>query len=127
VCQPVKHKQSVSADVPRKIDDQDKLGIQRNQSLGAQKIDDQEKLGVQRNQSLCAQKRQSSTPYYPGATEDKRVLTEISTDSINVPLVKRCVKCVGCKNCKKVHLPDQARQLAQAEIVKKSLSFENGF
>jgi hypothetical protein len=86
------NKQSVSADVPRKIDDQDKLGVQRT-----------------------------------GATEDKRVLTEISTDSINVPPVKRCVKCVGCKNCKKVHLPNQARQLAQAEIVKKSLSFENEF
>jgi hypothetical protein len=38
------NKQSVSADVPRKIDDQDELGVQRNQSLGAQK-------------------KQSSTPY----------------------------------------------------------------
>ena len=82
------------------------------------------RLGVQRNQSLAFQ--QFSTQFYPGATEDKRMLTEISTDSINVPPVKRCVKCVGCKNCKKVHLPDQARQLAQAEIVKKSLSFEDG-
>ena len=56
------------------------------------------------------------------ATNDKNFLKE--SDSINVPPVKRCIKCVGCKSCKKIHLPDQARQLAQAEIVKKSLSFD---
>ena len=84
------NKQSVSADVASSIDAQE----------GQDK--------------LSAQKKQSGTPYCPGATEDKRVLTEISTDSINVPPVERCVKCVGCKNCKKVHLSDQARQLVQA-------------
>ena len=58
------------------------------------------------------------------ATNDKNVLKEITSESINVPPVKRCIKCVGCKSCKKIHLHDQARQLAQAEIGKKSLSFD---
>ena len=58
------------------------------------------------------------------ATNDKNVLKEIKSESINVPPVKRCIKHVGCKSWKKIHLPDQARQLAQAEIVKKSLSFD---
>ena len=49
------NKQSVSADMARKIDAHE----------------DQDKLSVQRNQSLGAQKKQSSTPYCPGATEDK--------------------------------------------------------
>ena len=72
---------------------------------------------------------QMSLPWASGKSDaSKKILNEITTDSINVPPVKRCVKCVGCKNCKKAHLPDQARQLAQADIVRKSLSFnENGY
>ena len=63
-------------------------------------------------------------PWASGKSDaSKKILNEITTDSINVPLVKRCVKCVGCKNCKKAHLPDQARQLAQADIARKSLSY----
>ena len=62
---------------------------------------------------------------FSGAPEAKKMLSQITTDNINVPPVKQCAKCVGCKNCKKVHLPDQARQLAQAEIVRQSLSFDN--
>ena len=58
------------------------------------------------------------------ATNDKNFVKEITSDSINVPPVKRCIKCVGCKSCQKIHLPDQARQLAQSEIVRKSLSFD---
>ena len=57
------------------------------------------------------------------ATSDKNLLKEITSDSIIVPPVKRCIKCVGCKSCKKIHLPDQARPLDQQEIVKKTLSF----
>ena len=58
------------------------------------------------------------------ATNDKNFLKEITSDSIDISLVKRCIKCVGCKSCKKIHLPDQERQLARAEIVQKSLSFD---
>ena len=54
----------------------------------------------------------------------KKILTAITSNSINVPPVKRCVKCVGCKNCTKKNLPNQVRQLAQADIVRKSLSFD---
>ena len=43
-------------------------------------------------------------------SEDRKLLHEIETDSINIPLVKCCKKCVGCKECKKTHLPDQVRQ-----------------
>ena len=62
---------------------------------------------------------------FSGAPDGKKTLSEITTDSINVPPVKRYAKCVGCKNCKKVHLPDKVRQLAEAEIVRQSLSFDD--
>ena len=67
--------------------------------------------------SLSVSSRNYVQMLLPGASGksdvSKKILTEITTDSINVPPVKRCVKCVGCKNCKKAHLPDQARQLAR--------------
>ena len=61
--------------------------------------------------------------------DEKKILHEISTDSINVPPVKRCGKCLSCKNCKKTHLPDEARQTIQKEIVQQSLSYsqEKGY
>ena len=57
-------------------------------------------------------------------TNDKNFLKQITSDSIIVPPVKRCIKCVGCKSCKKIHLPDQTRQLAHSTIVKESLTFD---
>jgi hypothetical protein len=54
------------------------------------------------------------------------LLKELNTDSINVHPIKRCSKCSNCRDCKKNHLPDQTRQREQAEIVKNSLTFDNG-
>jgi hypothetical protein len=31
-------------------------------------------------------------------SEDRKLLHEIETDSVNIPPVKRCKKCVGCKD-----------------------------
>ena len=76
-----------------------------------QKLDDAQKqctIGVDDVHRLTSKDIMSHNAGYV-ATNDKNFLKEITSDSINVPPVKRCIKCVGCKSCKKIHLPDQAR------------------
>ena len=58
-----------------------------------------------------------------GSTYEEKLMHNISTDSINIPAIKRCARCTGCLECRKQHIPDQIRQNEQVEVIKKSLQF----
>ena len=53
----------------------------------------------------------------------------ISTDIIDIPPIKRCVRCQGCSSCRKVYKPDAVRQEAQSEVIKECIKLDekNGY
>ena len=104
----------------RAISSNDDCQISANKTCVTMMCDDEKIQGCQ-IQEETVEIMNHNTCY---DNNDKNFLKEITSDSITVPPVKRCIKCVGCKSCKKIHLPDQARQMAQAQIVKDSLTFD---
>ena len=53
---------------------------------------------------------------------DDSLLKFLSQVEIPNPL-KRCLKCKGCTDCKKSYLPDQQKNEAMNEVLKKSVSY----
>ena len=50
---------------------------------------------------------------------------EISTDSINISPVAKCIKCTSCMDCRKPHKPNREKQAAHAEVVKSCLTLKD--
>ena len=50
---------------------------------------------------------------------------EMTTDSININPIAKCVKCTSCLDCRKPHKPSREKQRAHEEMVKSCLTLNN--
>ena len=53
------------------------------------------------------------------------VQQEMTTDSININPIAKCVKCTSCLDCRKPHKPSRDKQRAHEEVVKSCLTLND--